>query len=69
MAEHSVFLAECLCGQPIVSEQRTLTCQVCHRQIVLEWRYEPHAVIEDPRSTTSQQHCTPISEQPISTPI
>jgi hypothetical protein len=41
MLEHSVFIAECLCGFPLESSARDCVCPVCQRHIVFDWGYDP----------------------------
>jgi hypothetical protein len=41
MQEHSVFVADCLCGRPFESLTREYVCPACGRHIMLDWRHEP----------------------------
>jgi hypothetical protein len=41
MVEHSVFIAECLCGLPLESSARDCVCPNCHRHIVFDWGFDP----------------------------
>ena len=40
MLEHSVFVADCLCGRRFESPTREYVCPDCHRHIVLDWKYQ-----------------------------
>ena len=37
MLDHSVFIADCICGHRIESPTRECICPTCQRQIVFEW--------------------------------
>jgi uncharacterized protein YlaI len=51
MLEHSVFIADCLCGRQFESPTREYVCPECHRHIVLEWGQ--HAESEKPDAQPS----------------
>jgi hypothetical protein len=37
MGYTSVYSLECVCGRQIETEERTLSCPSCHRELVIEW--------------------------------
>jgi hypothetical protein len=37
MQDHSVFIADCLCGTPFETRLRYYICPACGRHIILEW--------------------------------
>lgn len=41
MQEHSVFIAECLCGRQLETPVREYVCPACNRHIVLDWGRDP----------------------------
>lgn len=41
MQEHSVFIAECLCGRRFETPVREYICTDCNRHIVLDWGRDP----------------------------
>jgi hypothetical protein len=43
MLEHSVFVADCLCGRHFESPTSEYVCPDCDRHIVLEWGYQSEA--------------------------
>jgi hypothetical protein len=59
MASHSQFLAECLCGHPLATPDRSSQCPKCHRLIEFEWSNEPqvgvnHSIISQTILSRSQ---------------